>query len=189
MAEGGASPMEKISSASAGMDRDLGEIAWLRDLEERTMIPKMLIALVGAIVSFVTLYVTIGPALLCNLVGFVYPAYASFKAIETEEKEDDTQWLTYWVVYAVFNLLESFVDIVLFWFPFYFSFKLGFLVWLFLPNIRGAEYLYKFLLLPVFLRQEQKIDETLERVQEVIGGDDDDEGDDEDPEFEDKKEK
>jgi receptor expression-enhancing protein 5/6 len=30
--------------------------------------------------------------LLTNILGFVYPAYASFKAIETKETDDDTLW-------------------------------------------------------------------------------------------------
>ena len=32
-------------------------------------------------------------ALICNAIGFLYPAYASIKAIESPTKEDDTQWL------------------------------------------------------------------------------------------------
>jgi len=54
--------------------------------------------------------------LVSNLVGFIYPAYASFKAIETTGKDDDTQWLIYWVVYATFCLVEVFADILLRWF-------------------------------------------------------------------------
>lgn len=45
------------------------------------------------------------------------------KAIDSEEKDDDTQWLTYWVVYAVFGLVEYFTDLVLSWIPFYFLAK------------------------------------------------------------------
>jgi hypothetical protein len=41
------------------------------------------------------------------------------KAIESKEKDDDTKWLTYWVTYAFFSLLEFFSDIFLFWIPFY----------------------------------------------------------------------
>ena len=43
----------------------------------------------------------------------------SIKAIESKEKDDDTKWLTYWVTYALFSLLEFFSDIFLFWIPFY----------------------------------------------------------------------
>ena len=47
----------------------------------------------------------------------------SCKAIDSVEKDDDTQWLTYWVVYAVFSILEYFTDIILSWVPFYFLAK------------------------------------------------------------------
>lgn len=43
-----------------------------------------------------------------QIVGVVYPAYMSLKAIESVNKNDDTQWLVYWVVFAVFSLLEIF---------------------------------------------------------------------------------
>lgn len=68
-----------------------------------------------------------------NLIGFVYPAYMSFKAIESEDKNDDTMWLTYWVVYSFFTIIEGFADVLLFWIPFYYAAKLAFLFWLFLP--------------------------------------------------------
>lgn len=47
----------------------------------------------------------------------------SIKAIESSNKEDDTQWLTYWVVYGLFTVVEAFSDIFLFWFPFYYVSK------------------------------------------------------------------
>lgn len=47
------------------------------------------------------------------------------KAIESPSKEDDTVWLTYWVVYALFGLVEFFSDLLLFWFPFYYAGKVG----------------------------------------------------------------
>lgn len=47
------------------------------------------------------------------------------KAIESPNKDDDTVWLTYWVVYALFGLIEFFSDLLLFWFPFYYAGKVG----------------------------------------------------------------
>lgn len=49
----------------------------------------------------------------------------SIKAIESTAKEDDTQWLTYWVVYGLFSVVESISDAFLFWFPFYYIGKVG----------------------------------------------------------------
>jgi hypothetical protein len=45
------------------------------------------------------------------------------KAIESPNKDDDTQWLTYWVVYGVFSIAEFFSDLFLSWFPFYYMLK------------------------------------------------------------------
>ena len=39
---------------------------------------------------------------------FAYPAYCSIKALETLNKQDDKKWLTYWVVFAFFSVLEFF---------------------------------------------------------------------------------
>lgn len=49
----------------------------------------------------------------------------SIKAIESPNKDDDTQWLTYWVVYGVFGVGEFFSDILLSWCPFYYLCKVG----------------------------------------------------------------
>ena len=50
------------------------------------------------------------------------------KAIESREKDDDKLWLTYWVVYSVFSLVEFFTDIFLFWIPFYWLLKVTLLL-------------------------------------------------------------
>ena len=47
--------------------------------------------------------------------GFVYPAYCSIKALESTVKNDDTQWLTYWVVFAAFSVVEYFADFIAGW--------------------------------------------------------------------------
>lgn len=50
-------------------------------------------------------------------------SFISVKAVESASKEDDTQWLIYWVVFGVFNIVEFFSDILLSWFPLYFLVK------------------------------------------------------------------
>lgn len=69
----------------------------------------------------------IGQQLVCNVIGFVYPAYCSMKALESQNKEDDTKWLTYWVIHAVFIIVETFSDFIVSWFPVYWLMKVCFL--------------------------------------------------------------
>jgi len=63
------------------------------------------------------------------------------KAIESKETEDDTQWLSYWTVYASFNVVEYFSSFILRWIPFYYFAKISFLVWCFLPSTKYFIYL------------------------------------------------
>lgn len=80
--------------------------------------------MVGFIASII-LWLVFGFAgqLVCNAVGFLYPAYVSMKALESPNKDDDTKWLTYWVVFALFSLVEYFADIIVGWFPLYWLLK------------------------------------------------------------------
>ena len=47
--------------------------------------------------------------------SFAYPAYCSIQALESKTKGDDTQWLTYWVVFAAFSVIEYFADFIAGW--------------------------------------------------------------------------
>jgi receptor expression-enhancing protein 5/6 len=96
-----------------------------------------------------------------NLVGFVYPAYTSIVAIESSGKDDDTQWLTYWVVFAFFCVVENFADYILYWVPFYYAIKITFLVWCMLPKYQGAKVVYTTVIKPLFQKHESAIDAAL----------------------------
>ncbi|KAH9257782.1 hypothetical protein BASA81_003800 [Batrachochytrium salamandrivorans] len=131
-------------------------------------IPKTLIAVTASLGSFTTLYFSVGPGLLTNIFGFVFPAFASFKAIESVDKEDDTQWLMYWVVFAFFSLLETFADFLAKYIPMYFALKFAMLIWLSAPGTRGAEFVYINIVKPLFLENEALIDKSLMHGQKVV---------------------
>lgn len=77
------------------------------------------------------------------MVAYVYPAYASIRAIETtDDPDDDTIWLKYWLVFSIFKLVEGVADSILQYIPIYAVCKAAFLVWCMLPSTRGATKVY-----------------------------------------------
>lgn len=111
--------------------------------------------------------------MVANIVGFGYPLYESFQSLKRkplpgEVDEEDSQWLTYWVVYSAFTLLESFSNFLELWIPFYHLVKVAFLLWCFLPQTRGALYIYHHAIEPVLVRYESSIDAGRSKVKKSV---------------------
>lgn len=64
--------------------------------------------------------------LVCNIIAVAYPAFISLKALETSTKDDDTKWLTYWVLYAIFSVFEFFTGYLPVIIPFYYLWKVNY---------------------------------------------------------------
>ena len=111
-------------------------------VESATGLMKPQILQYGLISSVLLVMLGVGQSIITTLIGVVYPAFASFIALETEEKEDDKQWLTYWVCFGFFQIIDCFGGIILQFIPFYFFLKVAFMVWLFHPKSMGALWLY-----------------------------------------------
>lgn len=97
-----------------------------------------------------------------NLIGNVYPAYATYKAVAQQQQPLQRKWVTYWIVYTLFSVVESLGEGVLSWLPLYFEVKLLLILWLVLPSFDGASIMYSKLIVPFFTRYEQNIDEVVE---------------------------
>lgn len=153
------SKLEKSIEAFPLIDQNLTE------LQKKTNVKKVYIAAGVISVAVLWLMFGYGAQLLCNTIGFIYPAYYSIKAIESGDKLDDTKWLTYWVVFAVFSVFEFFSDMLVGWVPFYWLMKCLFLIWCMSP-LDGSTLIYKKLVLPVFKEKQTSIDSFLNKGKE-----------------------
>ncbi|GAA5797393.1 TB2/DP1, HVA22 family-domain-containing protein [Helicostylum pulchrum] len=148
----------KVKEVLARLDVELSQFKYAQEFERRTGVPKSYVALGAAGIAFLMIFFNLAGQLLTNGISWLYPAYASFKAIESPSKEDDKQWLTYWTVVGFVQMIEYFSDILLYWFPFYYLFKTLFILYLALPQFRGAELIYTRFLRVYLLGAQKDID-------------------------------
>jgi len=110
----------------------------------------------------------IGQTYITNIIGVAYPAFMSFMALESEGLDDDKQWLTYWVCFGFFNIVDQFAGIILSFIPFYFFLKCGFLVYLFHPSSLGATTVYNSIILPRMKEYQHHIDALEKQTKDMI---------------------
>jgi receptor expression-enhancing protein 5/6 len=141
--------MDKVKAFVERVTAHFDGIPKIKLVADKIGVPSGYVALGILVVAMVLVFSEIGSTAICDLIGVIYPAYMSFKAIESSGADDDKQWLTYWVVFAVVKVSETFFDVILFWLPFYFLGKLFFLIWLAFPETRGALMIYERVVKPL----------------------------------------
>jgi len=157
---------EPVAAAPAGVPaasffqqaQDSPGLQWLSN---KTGMPAQYVLWGGMILAGLILC-GFGMGPLSAIIGFIYPMFKSFHAIEASglgvaasgapmgaaEQRQLVVMLKYWVVYTFFTLCEFFGDALLFWVPFYPHLKLGFLLWCLRPfemlgGRTGGELMYE----------------------------------------------
>ncbi|KAK9529927.1 hypothetical protein VZT92_011473 [Zoarces viviparus] len=98
--------------------------------------------------------------------GTLYPAYYSYKAVKTKNVKEYVRWMMYWIVFALYTVLETITDLTLAWFPLYYELKIAFVIWLLSPYTRGASLIYRKCLHPLLSSREREIDEYIVQAKE-----------------------
>ncbi|XP_078409966.1 receptor expression-enhancing protein 1 isoform X2 [Cetorhinus maximus] len=98
--------------------------------------------------------------------GTLYPAYSSYKAVKTKNVKEYVKWMMYWIIFALFTTAETFTDLFLSWFPFYYELKIAFVIWLLSPYTKGSSVLYRKFVHPTLSSKEQEIDDYLSQAKD-----------------------
>ncbi|KAI1760237.1 TB2/DP1, HVA22 family-domain-containing protein [Hypoxylon sp. FL1150] len=101
------------------------------------------------------------PKLLSSVASFLFPLFASYKALKTSDPAQLTPWLMYWSVLSCALLVESWTEFILVWIPFYSYMRLFFLLYLVLPQTQGARVLYETYLHPYLEENETAIEDFI----------------------------
>lgn len=141
---------DNFSQYMGQLDKELSRYPVLVQMEENTKVPKAYGALAAGLIFLSTIFINALALPVSNIIGWAAPAYFSFRAIETTGHDDDVQWLTYWTVFGFFTFLESIaLRVVLYYIPYYFPVKTAFVLWLQLPQTKGAQTFYYSVFRPV----------------------------------------
>ena len=103
--------------------------------------PGLILAGIGSILMLILLIMQ-GWTILVTCITVLYPAVHSIRAIESPDEEDDKVWLTYWMVFGLFTVAETFFGFVFYFIPYWDWIRLGLFIWLLLPNFNGAKVIY-----------------------------------------------
>lgn len=101
--------------------------------------------------------------LACNVVGNVIPTYQSYQAVLNSSPEEHKQWLTYWLAFTAFTILETFGDALVSWVPLYWEAKVVCLGWLSLCG--GAATVYNVFVRAFLEKYEAVIDSRVGQIQ------------------------
>ena len=150
-------PSTIIQPAQTTVQEHMTIIQKRTEVNPKVLLGGLALALVLTTTKWFSSYVT------C-LVGVLCPTYMTLKVIESPEDDDDKQYLTYWVVYGLFSVIDTFTAFLVNRIPFYYTIKLAFLIWLFMPNFKGAVFVYNLIIGPIFRKYEYKFDKGVDKI-------------------------
>mmetsp|Transcript_52627 Transcript_52627/g.125726 ORF Transcript_52627/g.125726 Transcript_52627/m.125726 type:complete len:278 (+) Transcript_52627:99-932(+) len=152
----------------SGFSARLQDFVLLRCLADKCGLQPWVVAVVMGTLMASICYYGLAGEFACRLLGFAFPVYGSFKALEDGRMEDVGKWMQYWIVFGITMLTDGFFKHTLLWIPFFSLFRLAFIAWLFMPSTQGACGIYSWVVRPLLRRHRFKIDALLTWLDEEL---------------------
>lgn len=156
------SRMEQVQEIVKQIEKELNKIEPLRIAEQKTGVPKLYLAAGAAVIVALFIWLAFGIEFIVTVATFAYPAIQSVHAAQT--KIDVEHWLTYWLIFGAFVVLETFEETLVYYLPLYHYVKLAVLLWAFLPQTLGARVVYHNLILKFAPPANRK-----DKIEEKVG--------------------
>jgi receptor expression-enhancing protein 5/6 len=138
----------------------------LKAIRGMTGVAAVYFVLGALFLCFILFYLLSGLRAIGHVVAYIYPGWQSLRALNSQNREDDTLWLSYWVIYGFLTMFESITDFLLHRIPFYEFVKMGFYIYLY--QKKGALVVYEHFLRPLVSKADRtEIHAKLVHVEDV----------------------
>ena len=142
---------------------------YIRLISQKSGLKPGFVALIFAIVAVLIVYQGIVGGFVMFFFGVVLPAYQSFKAIESSNKDDDTRMLHYWCVFSLAFAFDGFLQPILDFVPLIGIFRFVLIIVLTMNNFAFSSMAYNFIVSPILKKYERDIDSAYENAESAVG--------------------
>ncbi|KAJ3165003.1 ER membrane protein DP1/Yop1 [Irineochytrium annulatum] len=135
--------MEQIKAYEQQFDHYLSKFRTLNEIEAKTKVPKVYIAVVGYLLVTISVFFNIYADFTVSLLSVVYPTYRLLQSIQLKDHEGVKTFGFYFALVAIWDFIEiPLLDVFSAYVPYYYVVKLGALVWMFFPGYLGANVIH-----------------------------------------------
>jgi len=128
--------------------------------------PGLILAGVGSVAALILICIQ-GWTMMIVFVTVLYPTVHSIRAIESPGKDDDKVWLTYWMVFGLFNVAETYFGFIFYFIPYWDWLRLVLFIWLLLPQFNGSKILYETVIRKLLDQNKDLIHKWISKVSDV----------------------
>merc|ERR1719331_1424451 len=156
--------MDKVNQALEEFDKQAQHLPEFVEMCKKYGVPPG--AVLGGTLALVTVIGIImqGYNIVCALITCVYPMLMSIRTIESDDNEETNMWLCFWTVFGIFQTVELFFGFILGFIPYYSIVRIGFFLYLMLPQTQGARTLYTAIFRPLLKKHQDDIKEFIAKV-------------------------
>jgi receptor expression-enhancing protein 5/6 len=137
-------------------------------LAEKSGLRHAYVVIIIALLSAFLLLNALLNGLILFLVAIIGPAYVTYKAIESPNKEDDTKMLYYWTVLGFFMIADRFFGFLLDFLPFSGVFRFIFLVCLIIKDFALSKTIYQMTIAPILNKYKVYVDEATKAAKDSV---------------------
>lgn len=156
--------MDLLNQKLRPLNRFGDQIPQLKDLARTAGVETGVIVGAGLLVTLLVTFILFGSSILTLSITVIYPSIKSIQALESHGTQDDKEWLTYWIIFGLFSLIDDCCGCILNFIPYFYWIKLGFFIYLLAPQTRGALFLYNAFVKDFLVKNRSKIEGLINDV-------------------------